>query len=49
QRMSARLHGLSLKDSWNGVCGSTPATFNGIRYDHPTYCNDKVGRNAKRA
>ena len=42
QRYEARLMNLHRGDDWDAMCETTPATINGVHYDHPMICEDKV-------
>ncbi|TBU39033.1 hypothetical protein BD309DRAFT_873169 [Dichomitus squalens] len=43
RRYEARLMNLTHRDDWDAMCSTTPATINGIHFDHPTACEDRAG------
>lgn len=42
QRYEATLRNLHHGDDWDKMCQTTPAVVNGIYFDHPTVCQDRV-------
>lgn len=40
-RWEARLWNIKRGDDWMTMCSTTPATIQGIQFDHPTYCVDE--------
>ena len=42
QRYEARLLGLHHGDDWDTMCKTTPIVINGVHFDHPMTCEDRV-------